>query len=349
MAHPYQDLPAEAFWRSAVAEAGGLPGAGLYRPRVAVTRQTRVATAGSCFAQHIGRSLREVGVQVLDAEPPPVPMPEAEARRFGFGVYSARYGNIYTARQLRQLLEEVAAGEVSTAVWQRDGRFHDALRPGIEPGGLDRAQEVIWLRRAHLAAVAAMLARAEVFVFTLGLTEAWCDRASGRVWPVAPGVLAGLHDPARDRFVNFTLPEVLEDLERAFTLLRGFRARMRMIVTVSPVPLAATAGGGHVLTATQQSKAILRAAAGEFAARHRGVDYFPSYEIVTAPATGGRYFSPGLREVTAEGVARVMGIFLSAQGLAGEAPQPARPPVAELPDAEELLICEEHLLGAFRP
>lgn len=349
MTHPYSDLPPEAFWRSGVAEVDPAALGGLYAPKVKIGPQTRIATAGSCFAQHIGRALRGAGVSVLDAEPAPVTLPEATAREFGYGLFSGRYGNIYTARQLVQLLQDVQGGEVSEAfVWERDGRFYDALRPGVEPLGMDSAEEVLFLRRAHLAALRKMLAEAEVFVFTLGLTEAWIDAPTGRVFPTCPGVIAGSFDPARHVFHSFTPAEVRADLEAARSLLRGFRKRMRMILTVSPVPLTATASGGHVLPATVRSKATLRVAAGEFAAAHGSVDYFPSFEMITNPAARGRFFEANQRTVTAEGVQMAMAAFLGAQGLA-EAPVAAEPverPVEE--DAgEDGVICEDMLLDAF--
>ncbi|GGH59963.1 GSCFA family protein [Frigidibacter albus] len=347
MSHPYSDLPPEAFWRSGVAEVDAGALTSLYVPKVRIGLQTRIATAGSCFAQHIGRALRGAGVAVLDAEPAPLTLPEATARAFGYGLFSGRYGNIHTVRQLVQLLRDVQSGDVSEAfVWEKDGRFYDALRPGVEPLGMDSPEEVLFLRRAHLAALGRMLAEAEVFVFTLGLTEAWIDEPTGRVFQTCPGVIAGQFDPTRHVFHTFTLPELRADLELAFGLLRSFRKRMRMILTVSPVPLTATAGGGHVLAATMHSKALLRVAAGEFADAHRGVDYFPSYEIVTNPAARGRFFEPNQRSVTAEAVQMVMGTFLAAQGLADvAAPSPTSADPGE--DPEDGVVCEDLLLGAF--
>ncbi|HEX2898601.1 MAG TPA: GSCFA domain-containing protein, partial [Bacteroidia bacterium] len=46
--------------------------------------------------------------------------------------------------------------------------------------------------------------------------------------------------------------------------------------------------------------------------------YFPSYEIITGSFNRGRYYSDDLRNVTEEGVAHVMRLFL--RHAAGEAP-----------------------------
>lgn len=43
----------------------------MFRPRFGIDADTRVATSGSCFPQHVGRALRAAGVNVIDAEPVP--------------------------------------------------------------------------------------------------------------------------------------------------------------------------------------------------------------------------------------------------------------------------------------
>lgn len=349
MSHPYLDLPETAFWRAGVADADPAAPLNLYRPKFPLDRDAGIATAGSCFAQHVGRALRDAGMNVLDAEPPPLACPDPVARAYGFGIYSGRYGNIYTARQLAQLIADAQAGQVDpTAIWPRAGRFHDALRPTIEPGGFVSVEEVRALRLDHLRALCGLFAATSCFIFTLGLTECWADRQSGRVYPTCPGVVAGAFDPARHQFLNLRHAEVLADLERARALLHEFNPAMRMVLTVSPVPLTATASGGHVLAASTRSKAVLRAAADEFAELHDDVDYFPAYEIVTNPAAKGGFFHPNLREVTAPGVQAVMTVFLAAHGLRRQArPQPDAVGRSDAEMAEDL-ICEEILLEAKR-
>lgn len=103
---PYDGLEARAFWRSGVAEAGAWPPPDLFRPRFPIPRTARILTAGSCFAQHVGKALRANGFSVIDAEPMTASVPPEVAQAYGYGLYSARYGNIYTVRQLLQLLRE---------------------------------------------------------------------------------------------------------------------------------------------------------------------------------------------------------------------------------------------------
>lgn len=348
MPHPYADLPPRAFWKTGVERADRSRFPGLVAPRFPILRDTRVATAGSCFAQHIARALRAAGCLVLDAEPPPEAMALAVAERFGYRLFSGRYGNIYTARQLRQLLEEIAAGmgPDPACVWERAGRFVDAFRPTVEPEGLGRPAEVLLHRDYHLERTAQMLRQADVLVFTLGLTEAWADRATGRVFPVCPGVAGGRFDPARHVFRNFATAAVLDDLHAIRALLHRFNPAMRLLLTVSPVPLTATATGEHVMVATAWSKAVLRAAVGEFVAAVPDADYFPSFEIVTQPASGGPWFLPNMRAVSPEGVAKIMDIFLAAHGLA-PAPAAAAAPDPEDEGEADDVVCDDLLLQAF--
>src|SRR5690606_14895994 len=141
----------KAFWKRAVATRHYEDITELWQP-LALDGTEKFATAGSCFAQHIGRhvSARSVG-NYIDLEPAPVFLPEADHARFGYGIYSCRYGNIYTSRQLLQLAAEaLGTRPISRHVWERDGRFYDALRPTVDPVGQAPADTVIKLRAQHL-------------------------------------------------------------------------------------------------------------------------------------------------------------------------------------------------------
>jgi hypothetical protein len=206
MMNPYQSLPAESFWRSGVAEEDPRTINNLYRRKFPISKSDKIATAGSCFAQHVATHLREKGCTLLDVERPPTGLAADDARTFGYLIYSARYGNIYTTRQLLQLLHDAYNDQVRCEdVWEKERRFYDALRPGVEPTGLSSADEVMAQRSNHLAQLRILFSRTEVFIFTLGLTEAWTHRASGTVYPTCPGAVAGEFDPGTYAFCNFGL------------------------------------------------------------------------------------------------------------------------------------------------
>lgn len=344
---PYQNLPDTAFWSRTAARRGAGDVAGFYEPRFRIDPSTaKIVTAGSCFAQHVGRALGGAGFTVLDGEKLPWVVAPDVGEALGYGLYSARYGNIYTMRQLRQLVEEALDGRpLAEPVWAREGRFHDAQRPGVEPEGLASADLVLAHRRHHLGRVAWVLSKASHLVFTLGLTEAWMDAEGTTVYPTAPGTIAGSYDPSRHAFRNFRMGEVVADFLAVRERLQRLNPAMRFLLTVSPVPLTATASGQHVEVATAQSKAVLRAAVAEIVADCADVDYFPSYEIITAQAARGGFFAANLRSVTPEGVATAMNGFLAAQlgqALAGG-------PMRDSEQAAADAVCEEVLLDGFAP
>lgn len=270
-----------------------------------------MGSAGSCFAQHVARALRQRGFRYLDVEPPPAGLPERFWPDYGYGLFSARFGNIYTARQLRQLLEE-AFGErtPATRVWERNGRYFDPFRPSIEATGLSSPEEVLALREEnHLPAVRRLVADVDVFVFTLGLTEAWASMDDGSVYPSCPGVIAGEFDGRLHRFHNFSFSEVYADMVAVIERMRNVNEKVRFLFTVSPVPLIATATGHNVLVATAYSKAVLRAVAGELYSRYEFVDYYPSYDIIAASASRGFFLAPDARGVPTSVVEIVMKHF----------------------------------------
>lgn len=350
---PYDQFGSKAFWKSCGATAD-FAAPEIYSPKVALTAGTRIATAGSCFAQNIGRYLGQTDADLLQMEPPPEGMLPETAKRFGYGLYSARYGNIYTARQLRQLVEDAQNPACrDEAIWETNGRFYDALRPAIEPNGLPDRQQVIDMRLDHLKRVRQMLLDTDVFIFTLGLTEYWEHKSTGTAFPTCPGVIAGRFDPAEHGFCNASFQQTREDLDAAFGILRRNNPGLRVLLTVSPVPLTATATGQHVLAATTYSKSVLRAVAGELAATTDWIDYFPSYELITGTPYRAQSYAANLRQVTDTGVAFVMRQFFAAHpGLNSTVTTPDSPPEnqtdpAAEPDNDTGDICEEVLLDAF--
>jgi hypothetical protein len=343
---PYSGRPASAFWKTAVSE--GAPNeTGIYRKRFEMPPGTRIATAGSCFAQHIAYQLRRHGHSVVDFEPPPPGMSDASAKRFGYRLFSARYGNIYTVRQLLQLFRE-ALGTFQPAdiVWEKGARYFDALRPGVEPEGLESPALIGVHRRAHLKQIRRLLELTDVFIFTFGLTEAWTRRECGTVYPTAPGTIAGSYSEDVHAFRNFTFTEILEDFVAVRDLWRSINPSIRFLLTVSPVPLAATATDVHVLQATTYSKSVLRAVAGQLYSEFDDTDYFPSYELIGTPFMRTKYYLSNLREVSREGVGMVMRTFFAEHGSAvpGRRQRPAPTPVETAADDA---VCEDALLEAF--
>jgi hypothetical protein len=335
--NPYQGLPERQFWKPAVSDRFPLSIDGLYRPRFRIDVKDRVSTFGSCFAQHIGHRLKARGFNYLDVEPAPKELPSAQHAQHGYGIYSGRYGNVYTTLQMWQLFQEAFGEFTCDEVWEHEGRFHDPLRPNIFPNGFDSAEQVLAERAKHLAAVRTLFESSDVLVFTMGLTECWTNRETGLAYPTVPGATVGRFDAGAHVFRNLDFDENRRCMQQLLGGLRAVNPRARVLLTVSPVPLTATYEDRHVLVSTVHSKSLLRVLAGELQASEENVDYFPSYEIVTGAPFRSMFFRSNLRNVADEGVDYVMSHFFKAHG-AGTSPQPGAPEEAGGEFCDEIFL-----------
>jgi hypothetical protein len=308
--HPYAKLGASHFWNRSVADRAlaDVPFDPDPKFRFALDVE-RFGTAGSCFAQHFGRELVARGGQLLIAEQLHPLVPEDAGH--GYGVFSARYGNIYNTRQLRELFEQAlgARPPIEEFCANADGRWIDMLRPRAVPDGFSSQADAQADRLHHLRRVRHLLETCSVFVFTLGLTEAWHNHRAGHCYGICPGVVAGSFDPAVHAFVNFDYETCRADLGAALELAWSCNPALKVLLTVSPVMLVATAETRGVVQSSVASKSILRAVADDCVRRYPLVDYFPSYEIIAGPPARGRFFDAHGRDVVPEGVALVMDVF----------------------------------------
>jgi len=351
--HPYKKAEDRAFWSRSVAR-GFDAGAVADRPPFSLSRRDRFMSAGSCFGANVRRYLDAWGLDYVVTERPHPQWPESKENAF-YEAYSARYGNVYTARQMLQLLQR-ATGEFSPTEdhWvARDGTFIDPYRPGLAHRA-SSLHELRALTAQHLRAVKQAVETATVLVFTLGLTEAWVSAADGAVFPACPGTVAGEYDLERHLFVNFSVGEVAADLDRLIRLLRAINPAIRVIVSVSPVPMVATASGRHVMVATAYSKTVLRVAADEFAHRHPDVAYFPGFEMVLWGHSGESPFTGDLRTVREPVIAAVMRGFRAAyiddgQEVAGPERAAESPALSEAVAAAIDDDCEEMMADELLP
>ena len=166
--------------------------------------------------------------------------------------------------------------------------------------------------------------------------------------------MAGSFDPDRHVFENQHYEAVYTNLVQAIRKIRIARARRgpRILLTVSPVPLTATMSGDHVLVASSESKAVLRAVAGAVARSLPYVSYFPAYEIISAPPFRGAFFEPNMRSVNRAGVATCDDPSFSPPCPAPPLrPRRTRPglliPATSAPD-DAALICDEGIARRIR-
>ncbi|MCK0071136.1 GSCFA domain-containing protein [Kordiimonas laminariae] len=346
---PYSGYPETAFWSPSVAHKNPLQICGLWQPKFKIEKHHKISTAGSCFAQHIGRALKKNGYQWLDSEPAPSGYSAEEARVDNYGIFTFRTGNIYTVTLLKQWVEWAISRQKpdELEIWEEEsGRFVDPFRPNITPDGFECKEDLYKAREGTFSAIRETLKQTDVFIFTLGLTEAWINKETGLVYPMCPGSIGGAFDENKHEFVNYQYPEIRPVLREVMAMIKGVNPDIRFLLTVSPVPLTATASGNHILPATIHSKSVLRAVAGDMCGHRKDIDYFPSFEIISAFPFKGMFYQPNQRNVAPEGVDFVMKAFFEGQATLGDQHEASNALGTTMDELNEE-VCEEALLDAF--
>lgn len=343
--NPYENLPAKAFWKLAIANKSLFDISDLWHPKFKIRLNEKIVTFGSCFAQHIGDALRNREFNWLNTEQPPHGLSNQNAKLFNYNIFSARTGNIYTTSLLKQWTKwALNKAEVPNESWIKDGRVYDPFRPRIEPNGFDSEAEMIRSRTQTIKSFRESILKTNYFIFTLGLTECWINSESDYEYPMCPGTVAGEFDPEKHKFNNQQFEEIILNLSESLAMMRKVNPELKIILTVSPVPLTATKSNNHVLVATMESKSILRAVAGQLATNFPYIDYFPSYEIINSPVFKGVFFEPNLRSVNPYGVNFVMDSFFKCLVNKFDQPKTIKHHSKKIALDE---VCEEELLESF--
>jgi len=316
----------------------------LWDPKFNITPRQKVVTYGSCFAQYIGRALESRDYLWRRTELAPRGLSENSKIAFGYEMFSARTGNIYTTTLLLQWIKwAIGEAKLPDEIWYKEGRMYDPMRPNIEPNGFDSVDEARQSFGVAVESFRRSLVQADFLVFTMGLTESWHNTATDFEYPMCPGTVAGEFDPSIHKFQNLSFDHIKSSLVQAIGLVRELNPSINFILTVSPVPLTATMSGKHVLVATMESKSILRSVASTVVNECAHVDYFPSYEIINSPAYKGMFFQPNLRSVNQVGVRHVMDEFF--RGIENKFGKDKKSIAQEnLVDEDFEEVCEEEFL-----
>jgi hypothetical protein len=273
-----ESLSPNAKWLMAIADDSLSEICERWKPKGMLVRSHKVATFGSCFAQILGPWLKEKNYTWFDAEPAPDIFVRAIKDKYNYGIFSARTGTINSVAALRQWVSWAIGVETpSDKIWEVKDRFFDPFRPSIEPNGFATREELLTSRRVVLRAIRDIAERADWFVFTLGQSFA----------------------------------EVSSDLNWVIEAISTINKRIRFVLTVAAIPLTATESVQHVLTPTPKSKSYLCGVARSMAEKRASVDYFPSYEIITAPLFQAMFYNRNKQVLSRLGAKFVINCFFA--------------------------------------
>ncbi len=275
-----------------------------------ISKSTRVASMGSCFAREIKNVLVREGFSYINEETSNPASAHA----------SAAWERVYNLFCMRQIFE-YTFGDWSPDIrwWESptSKKIQDPYRRIILYDNLNEAESDF---ENHKNCSRKALEQAEVLILTLGLTEIWEDAIDQSVicLPSGPYVNEG-GDMTRYRFRVSRYSENLENLELIYSLMTKHNPGCKIIITVSPVHLWATfRRDSDVIAASCNSKSTLRAAADEFVSRHKNVFYFPAFEIATIyrPMMDKSVFADGRENfhVNRDTVEHIMKTFFECYG-----------------------------------
>jgi hypothetical protein len=338
---PYSKKNEKSFWKTGVAAIHPVEQHYSSLHGSSPKKQTpRISSVGSCFAQHVGKWLIRSGYRFNQSQ--------IETKQ----VSSFPFGNIYTPRCFIQWLDLATSScdkKITAGIFKENNKYFDLLRPTFREQGFDSMDELISSRYESSQEMLGTITETDLLVFTLGLTEAWKD-TSNIFYPSCPGVIAGEFNAQEYTFHNFTYEEIKKDIIEIRQKIMEINPEIQLLLTVSPVPLTATATDQHIMVASQYSKAVLRAVAGCMEATYQDILYFPSYEIITSPCHGDFRFSENLRTVTPQAVEYVMSHFKQMLDQTANEPAPFSAdikPNTRLPASFDETVCEEEMIEAI--
>ena len=269
-ANPFSGWPARTSENNRV-EPSAMPN---FLPSFSMHPGETIFTIGSCFARNVEKALIDRGF-ILPTRNVLQTVPEFAA--IGPNVLN-NFGVPSIFNEISWALDEGSFVPEDTFFEIDEGKFVDVhLNQSLRPA----PYEAVANRRAAIRAAYQEIARSRVVIITLGLTECWYDCKSGLYLNTAPRRQLVRNFPDRFELHVLNYAETYDFLDRTLTLIgeRGL-PEVRVILTVSPVPLGSTHRNQDVIVANMYSKSVLRAAAEEIVSKFSFVDYFPSFESV---------------------------------------------------------------------
>ena len=275
------------------------------KPKFKLQPNDKFYAIGSCFARGLENILIGRKIAVESAAPEFARL-QAVNKEPGLGFIN-KYNTFSILNELRWALDPDAVFPVESIAQVDETIWSDPhTNPALRLAGLEETLE----RRSLMQTVTKRIADCRGVIITLGLVEVWRDIQADVYINHTP--IPSLFKTQRDRyeFHLTSFAQNLANLEATHALLSRYgHPDLRIVVTVSPVPLLNTFSTMEIVVANTYAKSVLRTVAQEWAATHENVDYFPSYEIVLNSDRAATW-EPDLRHVKGAGAQHIMELFV---------------------------------------
>ena len=238
-----------------------------------INKATKIVSMGSCFAIEIAKWLQSNSFNYLTSDSSPVTSE-------GLFASSAGWGTIFNTPSAFQTIKWAFNPEDRPKViYQLGDKYLDPL---IEEFSLTESQIQNYDKIVGdiISDSNRVLKNADVLILTIGLNEVFRLLPTKYYFHRTPWEF----NPAYFKAEDLSVEENINYLLSAIDLLRQHNPSIKIIVSVSPVPLIRSFHKNrHVAESTSISKAILRLAVDEVVNSRSDVYYFGSFETVMYP------------------------------------------------------------------
>ncbi len=275
-------------------------------PSFEIGPEDTIFAIGSCFAREVEKALSSAGKRVLSRE---IELGEVGESLGDSANFYNKYSIHSVYNEIKWALERETFPGADIVYKIGAEKYAD---PQLGMGRLDFPLETILDFRHKYLDGMAQVAHADVVILTLGYVETWYDTKLDLYLNVIPPAQLIRAEPERFEFRVLSYQDVMDGLEDLYALLNKHRTKpLKMLITVSPVPLLATFRDMDVLVANAYSKSVQRAALDQFLLDKQGIDYFPSYEFVTLSNPEVAWTRNDYRHVSPDVVHRIMSNVLT--------------------------------------
>jgi hypothetical protein len=159
--------------------------------------------------------------------------------------------------------------------------FVDYLEGNLSNSAIEaRLEELLpsgWTRESTIKAIS----KSQVFILTLGVAPAFFDANTGEFVLPRPSSLNSRTLAEKYKYRNTSVKENVENVKYLIKFIRRLSPQIKIIVTVSPVPLLASFHHESTIQADCLSKCTMRLVAHEIVCESdiKNIIYWPSFEI----------------------------------------------------------------------
>jgi lysophospholipase L1-like esterase len=242
-----------------------------------INLRSRIVTIGSCFADVMGQRLSDTKLAVLN------------------NPFGTIFNPVSIARLLTMALNDVEPADNHYA--ERDGIwFHYDFHSSLFAPTKDELRQKL-LSVLHQTADA--IRQADVLLLTLGTAVVYRHIESGNV-------VANCHKMPGKLFEKYLyqIDHLRDELTALLKMLRKANPTLNVLLTVSPVRHTR-----DTLPINQVSKSMLRVLTHELTTWHKGVHYFPAYELMMDDLRDYRFYEADLIHPNAQAHDYIFGKF----------------------------------------